>query len=69
MDAFLRGLYVINDGKIIERGNHESLLAQSGFCHNLYMSQFKGRSHGQGNPVSELQVVQASYTTACDEDT
>jgi ATP-binding cassette subfamily B multidrug efflux pump len=33
---------VINEGRIIERGNHEELLAQRGFYYNLYMSQFKG---------------------------
>jgi ATP-binding cassette subfamily B protein len=33
---------VINDGHIIERGTHPELLAQKGFYHNLYMSQFKG---------------------------
>ena len=32
---------VINDGRIIERGNHESLLRQHGFYHNLYMSQYR----------------------------
>jgi ATP-binding cassette subfamily B multidrug efflux pump len=37
-------LLVINDGRIIERGAHEELLAQCGFYHNLYMSQFKGRA-------------------------
>ncbi len=34
---------VINNGEIIERGTHESLLAQKGFYHNLYVSQFKGQ--------------------------
>ena len=34
---------VINNGEIIERGNHESLLLQKGFYHHLYMSQFKGQ--------------------------
>jgi ATP-binding cassette subfamily B multidrug efflux pump len=33
---------VINDGEIIERGNHEQLLEKKGFYFNLYMSQFKG---------------------------
>lgn len=33
---------VINDGEIIERGTHETLLAKRGFYYNLYMSQFKG---------------------------
>jgi ATP-binding cassette subfamily B protein len=34
---------IINDGQIIEQGKHEQLLAQQGFYHNLYMSQFKGQ--------------------------
>jgi len=36
-------ILVINDGEIIERGTHRELLAQRGFYHNLYMSQFKGK--------------------------
>ncbi len=36
-------ILVINDGEIIERGTHEALLAQRGFYHHLYMSQFKGQ--------------------------
>ncbi len=32
---------VINNGEIIERGNHDSLLMQKGFYYRLYMSQFK----------------------------
>jgi ATP-binding cassette subfamily B multidrug efflux pump len=35
-------ILVINDGRIIERGTHESLLADRGFYYSLYMSQFKG---------------------------
>lgn len=35
---------VINGGEIIERGTHESLLAQKGFYQQLYTSQFKGQS-------------------------
>ena len=34
---------VIDDGEIIERGTHDELLAQRGFYHSLYVSQFKGR--------------------------
>ena len=37
-------ILVINDGRIIERGTHDELLAQGGFYHNLYMSQFKGKT-------------------------
>jgi len=37
-------ILVINGGRIIERGTHEELLAQQGFYHHLYMSQFKGKA-------------------------
>lgn len=33
-------ILVMKDGKIIEQGNHESLLKQKGFYYNLYESQF-----------------------------
>jgi ATP-binding cassette subfamily B protein len=32
---------VLDAGEIIERGTHETLLAQRGFYYNLYMSQFR----------------------------
>lgn len=35
---------VIHLGEIIERGSHDSLMAQKGFYYNLYMSQFKGQA-------------------------
>ncbi|MBN1401674.1 MAG: ABC transporter ATP-binding protein [Anaerolineae bacterium] len=37
-------ILVINAGRIVERGNHEALMAQRGFYHGLYVSQFKGRA-------------------------
>jgi ATP-binding cassette subfamily B protein len=43
-------ILVINDGRIIERGTHEELLAQRGFYHNLYMSQFKGTNSDPALP-------------------
>jgi ATP-binding cassette subfamily B multidrug efflux pump len=40
---------VVNDGRIIERGTHEGLLAQRGFYHDLYMSQYRrGEMRGRG---------------------
>ena len=33
-------ILVMKDGKIIEQGNHDTLLAQNGFDANLYNSQF-----------------------------
>jgi ATP-binding cassette, subfamily B, multidrug efflux pump len=35
-------LLVIRDGEIVEKGTHQQLLAQRGFYHHLYLSQFKG---------------------------
>lgn len=32
-------IIVLNDGKIVERGNHEELLAQKGYYYNLYTLQ------------------------------
>ena len=34
-------ILVMKDGHIIEQGNHEELLSQKGFYHELYYSQFK----------------------------
>jgi ATP-binding cassette subfamily B protein len=49
-------ILVINEGRIIERGTHDELLAQGGFYHNLYMSQFKGlvtpEAHSQEGATS-----------------
>ncbi len=36
-------ILVIRNGRIVERGSHEELMAQRGFYYNLYMSQFKGQ--------------------------
>lgn len=33
-------ILVLKDGQVIEQGNHASLLADKGFYHDLYMSQF-----------------------------
>ena len=35
-------ILVMNQGRSIERGNHETLLAQNGFYTKLYNSQFEG---------------------------
>lgn len=33
-------ILVMKDGNIIEKGNHDQLMAQNGFYTNLYNSQF-----------------------------
>ena len=35
-------ILVMNDGKIVEQGNHQELLAKNGFYADLYNSQFTG---------------------------
>jgi ATP-binding cassette subfamily B protein len=44
---------VIDQGEIIERGTHQSLLAAKGFYYDLYMSQFRrqDRSDGRGSGI------------------
>ena len=39
-------ILVVKDGDIVERGNHQSLLAQNGFYASLYYSQFEVASSG-----------------------
>ena len=34
-------ILVVKDGDIVERGNHENLLAQNGFYASFYYSQFE----------------------------
>jgi ATP-binding cassette subfamily B protein len=56
-------LLVMDDGKIIERGKHEELLAQKGFYYDLYMSQFRriepSEKPGEnGREVQEIPVAQ-----------
>jgi ATP-binding cassette subfamily B multidrug efflux pump len=38
-------ILVMNEGRIIEQGRHEQLLAAHGFYHDLYNSQFAGAHH------------------------
>ena len=35
-------ILVMRDGKIIEQGDHKTLLSKKGFYHNLYFSQYSG---------------------------
>ncbi|MCX7670115.1 MAG: ATP-binding cassette domain-containing protein, partial [Anaerolineae bacterium] len=58
-------ILVINHGEIIERGTHETLLAQRGFYYHLYNSQFRANGRGEARtsaapaPLGELVAVGA----------
>ncbi|MBW7957981.1 MAG: ABC transporter ATP-binding protein/permease [Anaerolineae bacterium] len=49
---------VVDDGRIIEQGTHDSLLAKQGFYYNLYMSQFR-RSVDDSDPDYTEAVLAA----------
>lgn len=48
---------VVDDGKIIERGTHDSLLAKHGFYYNLYMSQFRRSVDNEGPDIIDLEPL------------
>ncbi|MFZ5915631.1 MAG: ABC transporter ATP-binding protein [Chloroflexota bacterium] len=50
-------LLVLNEGQIVERGTHDTLLAAGGFYHDLYMSQF--RYNGEGPAAAGRGPVRA----------
>ena len=41
---------MIDDGRIVERGTHEELMAYAGAYHRLYMSQFRGQESAPSDP-------------------
>jgi ATP-binding cassette subfamily B protein len=56
-------LLVLDEGRIVERGKHEELLAKGGFYYNLYMSQFRrvepaGELGTNGREAQEVAVAQ-----------
>ncbi|MFO7634922.1 MAG: ABC transporter ATP-binding protein [Caldilinea sp.] len=46
-------ILVLRDGEIVERGAHAALLAQRGFYHELYTSQFRGQRSMAGDGSAE----------------
>ena len=48
-------ILVINHGEIVERGTHAELLAQRGFYHHLYTSQFRA-TDAQMPPMDGLAL-------------
>jgi ATP-binding cassette subfamily B multidrug efflux pump len=57
-------ILVVDGGEIIERGTHPELLAQKGFYHNLYMSQFKGQVKPESGPDQLIYTGQPELQAA-----
>lgn len=53
-------ILVINHGEIIERGTHTELLAQGGFYHHLYESQFRATARRPAELQSRPLVVEVA---------
>jgi ATP-binding cassette subfamily B protein len=55
-------ILVMNNGQVIEKGTHTSLLAQGGFYADLYNSQFtSGNGNGNGGAPAPLPVGGAPF--------
>jgi ATP-binding cassette subfamily B multidrug efflux pump len=50
-------ILVMEEGRIVEQGNHDDLLARRGAYHSLYMSQFMG-----GDPADEPEALAGPTT-------
>ena len=48
-------IYVIDGGRIVERGTHEELLAAGGLYSTLYNIQFRGEGEGEKKGEGALQ--------------
>jgi ATP-binding cassette subfamily B protein len=45
-------ILVMEEGRIVERGTHEELLAARGAYHRLYAAQFRGVAETSGEPAA-----------------
>jgi ABC-type multidrug transport system fused ATPase/permease subunit len=59
---------VIDGGQIVERGTHDSLMAQRGVYYNLYMSQFRREEQAETSGAPRPQPVPVLEPTAAVQD-
>jgi ATP-binding cassette subfamily B multidrug efflux pump len=56
-------ILVMEEGRIVEQGNHDDLLARHGAYYNLYMSQFRGGEADEPLPIDPAATSAAPATT------
>lgn len=57
-------ILVVNHGAIIEQGTHAELLAQQGFYHQLYTSQFRATKQAVGTPLVGVNGINDLHAPA-----
>lgn len=55
-------ILVMNQGDVIEKGNHDALIAQKGFYYDLYNSQFAGEEDDMFDVSSSQNVCPINET-------
>jgi hypothetical protein len=48
INNIIRGSFWMNEGRVVDTGSHDELMAAKGFYHDLYMSQFRGDAKPTG---------------------
>jgi ATP-binding cassette, subfamily B, bacterial len=56
-------ILVVDDGRIVERGRHDELLAQNGLYSDLYRTQFERQQYDQIAPAEIAPAEPASGPT------
>ena len=54
----------LNQGRITERGTHETLMAQRGMYYDLYMSQFRRQAPADGARDAPTQAAEGRLSAA-----
>jgi ATP-binding cassette subfamily B protein len=53
-------IFVVDDGRIVESGTHESLLARDGAYADLYRTQYREGGDRPGDAVDGIDAIEES---------